>query len=170
MLFCLIRGRWRQRSLHWLWAEPRAYWQVRHLWQPAPVCRELPGCSARSVGLPGCHGFIMLYTQTYMFISTSYIHGHICALQCTQNLTLKHIKAESHDIKSPARCLRLKNTDMQSELHPSCKFIWLSIFYLLMQLILISTHEKICDIFCFLFIFVFTDLYHVVSLIMLIVC
>lgn len=54
---------------------------------------------------------------------------------------------------------KVKNTDMQPDEHPSCKFIYY-FFYLLMQLIQISTCEQIGDIFVFLFIFVFTDLYH----------
>lgn len=61
-IFFPIRRRQRQRSVYRLWAEPRAHWQLHYLWQPAPVCRELPDFTARGVGLPGHHGLIMLST------------------------------------------------------------------------------------------------------------
>lgn len=85
MLLCLSRGRGRQRPLHRLRAQPWPHWQVHHLWQPAPVCRDLSGFTAGGVGLPGRHVFIMPCTR----IMHSYTHGLWYAIRTTSVLQIQ---------------------------------------------------------------------------------
>lgn len=63
------RGRWRQRPVHRLWAQPWPHWQVHHLWQPATLCWDIPGWAARGVGLPGRHELVILRKHCWMVVT-----------------------------------------------------------------------------------------------------